>query len=133
MKVDYFGGCPTCGRNDVYLNSDLPWIFGAARSAVGATKPKRSNARIQAMVDAWSPSGLTTRIFVRIQQLRHGPRTVKQMADDLKDMAAEVALAGERHDHSALPRCAVRLRRIADRFMREMEDVGLASDGDIPF
>ena len=29
MKVDYFGRCPTCGRNDVYLNSDLPWIFGA--------------------------------------------------------------------------------------------------------
>jgi hypothetical protein len=55
------------------------------------------------------------------------------MADDLKDMAAEVALAGERHDHSALPRCAISLRRIADRFMREMEDVGLASDGDIPF
>lgn len=29
MKVDYFGDCPTCGRNGVYLNSDLPWIFGA--------------------------------------------------------------------------------------------------------
>jgi hypothetical protein len=29
MKVNYFGGCPTCGRNGAYLNSDLPWIFGA--------------------------------------------------------------------------------------------------------
>jgi hypothetical protein len=50
------------------------------------------------------------------------PRTVKQMADD-----------GERYDHSALPRCAVRLRRIADMFMREMEDAGLVVDGNIPF
>jgi hypothetical protein len=55
------------------------------------------------------------------------------MADDLKTIAAEVALAGERHDHSALPRCAVNLRRIADRLMREMEDAGLVADGDIPF
>lgn len=58
---------------------------------------------------------------------------MKQMAGDLKAIAAEVALAGERRDHSALPRCAVNLRRVAERLMREMKDVGLPPDGDIPF
>jgi hypothetical protein len=40
MEVDYFGGCPTCGKNDGYLNAGrthvfyceahrVSWIYGA--------------------------------------------------------------------------------------------------------
>ena len=53
---------------------------------------------------------------------------VKQVADDLKAIAAELALAGERYDPSQLPRCAASLRRIADRLIRTMEDEGLVAD-----
>jgi hypothetical protein len=133
MKVDYFGGCPTCGRNDVYLNSDLPWIFGA--NPFSSWRDETEAEERERVAPLWSGDA---HHFVFVFNRRAiiddaTPRTVKQMADDLKDIAALVALAGERHDHSALPRCAVSLRRIADRLMREMKDVGIASDDDIPF
>jgi hypothetical protein len=133
MKVDYFGGCPTCGRNGVYLNSDLPWIFDANpfsnwRNAAHAEQRER-------VEPLWSNDAHHfVFVFSSHDVIDEAtPRTVKQMADDLKAIAAEVALAGERRDHSPLPRCAVNLRRVADRLMREMKDVGLPSDDDIPF
>jgi hypothetical protein len=133
MKVDYFGGCPTCGRNDVYLHSDLPWIFGA--NPFSSWRDEAEAEQRERVEPLWSDDA---HHFVFVFDSRAipddaRPRTVKQMADDLKAIAAEVALAGERHDQSALPRCAVSLRRIADGLMREMKDVGLASDGDTPF
>src|SRR5690242_16471167 len=133
MKVDYFGACPTCGRNDVYLNSDLPWIFGA--NPFSNWRDETEAEQRERVEPLWSNDA---HHFVFVFSSRDTiddatPRTVKQMADDLKDIAAEGALAGEQHDHSALPRCAVSLRRIADRLMREMKDVGIAWDDDIPF
>jgi hypothetical protein len=58
------------------------------------------------------------------------PRGLKRMADDLKAIAAELALAGERHDHSQLPRCAASLHRMAHMLTREVEDAGLVADVD---
>jgi hypothetical protein len=132
MKVDYFGRSPTCGRNDVYLNSDLPWIFGA--NPFSSWRDETEAEQRERVEPLWSDDA---HHFVFVFSRRDifddaSPRTVKQMAGDLKDITAEVALAGERRDHSALPRCAVNLRRIADRLMREMKDVGLGADGD-PF
>jgi hypothetical protein len=59
--------------------------------------------------------------------IRFQPPGLKQMAEDLKAISAELALAGERHDHSQLPRCAAGLRRIADRLIREVEGAGLVA------
>jgi hypothetical protein len=133
MEVDYFGDCPTCGRNDVYLNAYRPRIFGA--NPFSSWRDETQAEQRDRVEPLWSDDAHHF-VFVfnsRAITADATPRTVKQMADDLKDIAAEVALAGERHDHSALPRCAVSLRRFADRLMREMKDVGLASDGDTPF
>jgi hypothetical protein len=133
MKVDYFGGCQTCGRNDVYLNSDLPWIFGANSFSSWRGEPEAEER--ERLAPLWSDDAHHFVFVFRSRDIIDDatPRTVKQMEGDLKDIAAEVALAGERQDHSTLPRSAVSLHRIADRLMREMEDVGLAADGDIPF
>jgi hypothetical protein len=58
--------------------------------------------------------------------------TVKQMAYDLKDIAAEVARAGEQHDCGTLPLCAGGLRGIADKLTRAVEDEGLVCEDKIP-
>jgi hypothetical protein len=133
MEVDYFGDCPTCGRNDVYLNAYRSRIFGANlfSSWRGETEAEQRD-RVEPL---WSDDAHHLVFVFNSRSITDDatPRTVKQMANDLKDIAAEVALAVERHDHSALPRCAVSLRRIADRLMREMKDVGRAADGDTPF
>jgi hypothetical protein len=94
MKVDYFGGCPTCGRNDVYLNSDLPWIFGA--NPFSSWRDETEAEERARVAPLWSGD---PHHFVFVFNSRAiiddaTPRTVEQMADDLKDIAAEVALAG---------------------------------------
>jgi hypothetical protein len=117
----------------------VSWIFGANLFSGWRDETEEEQREKYKLIEDFErveplwPDNAHVVFSSRAMTCEETPRTVKQMADDLKNIAAEVALAGERYDHSALPRCAVRLRRIADMFMREMEDAGLVVDGNIPF
>ena len=125
MDVDYFGGCPTCGKNDGYVNAGsthvfyctehrVSWIFGANLFSGWRDETEEEQREKYKLIEDFErveplwPDNAHVVFSSRAMTSEEPPRTVKQMADDLKNIAAEVALAGERYDHSALPRCAVR-------------------------
>jgi hypothetical protein len=56
------------------------------------------------------------------------PPPMKQMADDLKAVAAKVAMAGERFDCSPLPGCVASLLRTANELTRVLEENGLMTE-----
>lgn len=128
MVDDYFGGCPTCRGNDGYVNCGrlhvffckehrVSWIFGANLFSSWREQTDAEQREQYKMIEgfervepiwpdsahvAFSPHDITGDAT---------PRTLKQTADDLRDIAGEVALAGARYDASQLPRCATNLRQ----------------------